>query len=167
MPDPGKRSRMRLSAIDPSAADEHDVEARFDGVGPPAYGPDMDAVSAMPSPGPSDSAALELFTSGLSTSDLWNLLWPVLAGAVLLAIGAAAAVGYVRSWLTSDWAPHWSRGAVGLALMAGSVPAFLTFAHRVEHEAAERGVPVLTFVVAVVAQLGLLDEEGGSRRRRR
>jgi drug/metabolite transporter (DMT)-like permease len=122
---------------------------------------------AGPGASPSGSPAFELLTNGLSTAEPWALVWPALAGALLLAVGAVAGVGYIRRWLTSDWPPHWTRGAFGLVLMAASVPAFLIFAHRVESEATMRGLPVLTFLVVVAAQLGLLDEDGDRRRRRR
>jgi hypothetical protein len=127
----------------------------------------MYAASPAPSPSPTHSPVLDLLTNGLSTSELWDLIWPALAGAVLLAVGALAVVGYARQWLTGDWRPHWARGVVGLLLMAASLPAFLTFGDRIESSAAARGVSVLTLAVAVAGQLGLLDEEGSRRRRRR
>jgi hypothetical protein len=127
----------------------------------------MYAASPAPSPSPTHSPILDLFTNGLRTSELWDLLWPALAGVALLAVGALAVVGYVRQWFTSVWSPHWARGVVGLLSMAASLPAFLAFRDRIESAAAARNVSVLTFAVAVAAQLGLLDEEGGRRRRRR
>ena len=127
----------------------------------------MYAASPTPSPSPTHAPILDLFTNGLSTSELWTLFWPALAGVVLLAVGALAMVGYVRQWFTGDWSPHWARGVVGLLSMAASVPAFLAFRDRIESAAAARSVSVLTFTVAVAAQFGLLDEEGGRRRRRR
>jgi hypothetical protein len=51
--------------------------------------------------------------------------------------------------------------------MAASLPAFIYFAERVDSAAAARGVSVVTFAVAVVGQFGFLDDDGGSRRRRR
>lgn len=127
----------------------------------------MNAASLTPSPSPTSSPVLDLFTNGLSTSELWALVWPGLAGAALLAVGALALVGYARQWFNGEWTPHWSRGAVGLVLMAASLPAFLVFADRVNSGAAARGVTVLVFVTAVAAPLGLLDEEGGRGRRQR
>ncbi len=127
----------------------------------------MYAASPAPSPSPTHAPVLDRFTKGLSTSELWDLIWPALAGAVLLAVGAIAVVGYVRQWFTGDWNPHWVRGVTGLLLMAASVPAFLAFRDRIESAAAPRGVSILTFAVAVAARLGLLDEEGSRRRRRR
>jgi hypothetical protein len=127
----------------------------------------MRAASPPTSPSPTHSPVLDLLTNGLSTSELWDLIWPALAGVSLLALGTLAAVGYVRQWFTGDWTPHWARGVVGLLLMASSLPAFLTFGDRVESAAATRGVSVLTFAVVVAGQLGLLDEEGSRRRRRR
>ena len=120
-----------------------------------------------PTPGTSPPALVHLFTDGLDTADLWHLLWPVLAGFCLLAVGAAVFVGYVRQWLTGYWSPHWARAAFGIVLMAASLPAFVASAHRVEGAAAERGVPILTFAIGVAAQLGLFDDEGRTRRRRR
>lgn len=76
-------------------------------------------------------------------------------------------VGYLRHWIASDWTPHWSRGVGGLALMTASIPAFLILAQRIESKAAEQGVPVLTLLLAIAAQVGLFDEEGGRRRRGR
>lgn len=127
----------------------------------------MSAASPAPSPSPTHAPALELFTNGLSTSELWDLLWPALAGAALLAVGTLAVVGYVRQWVRGDWTPHWARAVVGLLLMAASVPAFFAFRDRFESAAAARSVSVLTFAVAVAAQLGLFEEEGTRRRRRR
>jgi hypothetical protein len=74
----------------------------------------MTPVSPTSSPSPTGAPALDLLTNGLNTSELWALLWPGLAGAAFLAIGAAAAAGYVRRLLMSDWPPHWARGLVGL-----------------------------------------------------
>lgn len=106
-------------------------------------------------------------TDGLETAELWHLLWPALAGFCLLMVGAAVCIGYLRQWLTGYWPPHWSRAALGFVLAVASVPAFAAFAHRVESGAVERGVPILTFVVGVAAQLGLFDDEGRTRCRRR
>jgi len=103
--------------------------------------------SRAPSPGfsPAESPVLDLFTNGLSTSEVSGLPLPALAGAVPLL------VEYIRHCFIGAWTPHWSRGVVGLLLMAASVPACFTFAGRVESPAAEEGVPVITFVVAGAA----------------
>jgi hypothetical protein len=127
----------------------------------------MAAAPPAPTPSPSPPPVVDLFTKGLDAWELWNLLWPALAGSCLLLVGVAVGVGYVRQWLTGHWPPHWSRAVLGLAMVIGAVPAFVAFADRAETAAAEWGVPVSTFLLAVAAQLGLFDEEGRTRRRRR
>lgn len=127
----------------------------------------MAAAPPAPTPGSSPPAVVDLFTKGLETAELWNLLWPALAGFCLLMVGAAICVGYVRQWLTGRWPPHWSRATLGLVLIVASLPAFAAFADKAESAAAERGVPILTFLIGVAAQLGLVDDGGRTRRRRR
>jgi hypothetical protein len=124
-------------------------------------------MATAPTPTPSPAPVIDLFTRGLSNAELWHLLWPVAAGCCLLVLGAAVVVGYIRRLVMSDWAPHWSRGAFGAALITGSVPAFLIFADRASSDAAARGVPVATLLLGVATQIGLFDEGGGRRRHRR
>ena len=127
----------------------------------------MAAAPIAPTPAPSPPPVVDLFTQGLEASELWNLLWPALAGFCLLMMGATVCVGYVRQRLTGHWPPHWTRAALGLALVIGSVPAFVAFSDRAESAATEWGVPVSTLLLAVAAQLGLFEDEGRTPRRRR
>lgn len=127
----------------------------------------MAAAPPAPTQVPSPPPIVDLFTKGMEASELWSLLWPAVAGFCLLLVGAAVGVGYVRQWLTGHWPTHWSRAALGLALMIGAVPAFEASADRADSAAAEWGVPVSTLLLAVAAQLGLFDDEGRTRRRRR